>query len=39
MMENTQISKAGFKESVSEMEDQLQNALLRVLAMANTTAG
>lgn len=39
LVEQIQISKAGFSESTKNMEEEVANALIRVLAMANTTAG
>lgn len=39
MIENMPISKAGFKESVVEMQRYVEDAMLRILAMADSTAG
>lgn len=39
MIENMPINKAGFKESVGEMQRLVEDTMLRILAMADSTAG
>lgn len=39
MVESIQISGKDFKDSANQMKEQSQDALIRVLAMANTAAG
>jgi hypothetical protein len=39
MVDMIQITRGSFNEAVTDMQEEVQNALLRTLAMASTTAG